>query len=376
MITPEAVRSVFRQFFGAEPEAWALAPGRVNLIGEHTDYTGGFVLPAAIDRCVAVAARRVTGPSCRLYSQTLQREVVLDLDDLHGASDFGRYVAGIAWALGGKVAPVDAAIVSDLPIESGISSSAALEIGFAALWNLLDGRGLSPLELAQVGKRAENGFVGLQSGIMDQLASAAGRRGHCLLIDTRSLESRPVRLPPDLAIVVCDTKKRRGLTESAYNERVEECRLAAEALGVPSLRDATPALLAQANLPDPIGMRARHVVTENERVHRFVEALECSDRAKIGMLMAESHESLRADYQVSCPELDAMEAAARNSSGCAGVRMTGAGFGGCCVSLVERTLSEDFVTETTEFYRRTLSLTPEFLVCEASEGAMADFFGS
>lgn len=375
MIPPETLTERFQVRFGRAPTCWAVAPGRVNLIGEHTDYNEGYVLPAAINRAVTVVAAPVEGGECRIYSEAYEEEQSLDLGAPERALEFGRYAAAIAWALGAGTA-FNAYVASDLPLASGVSSSGAFEMSLASLWDLLEDRGMGPVDRAKTGKRAENEFIGLKSGIMDQLASAAGRKGHCLLIDTRSLSIRPVRIPPDLAIVVCDTRKPRGLSESAYNERVCQCARAADALSVTSLRDADSRLLegSRERLEDTIYRRARHVITENERVLHFVDALECSDRPKIGAMMAESHRSLRDDYEVSCLELDAMVEAAKSSEGCAGVRMTGAGFGGCCVALVERNLVTRFVEETSRTYRRTLTLEPEFLICEAAPGANAGFF--
>jgi galactokinase len=377
MTSPE-LADRFRRRRHEEPAFWALAPGRVNLIGEHTDYNEGYVLPAAIDRYVALVGRPQAGTRCRLFSEALGEDADFDLASLEPGSveGFGRYGAGIAWALaaelGGRIlTAIDADVYSTLPVAAGVSSSAAFEVAFAVLWNELDGLGLDPVRLAQVAQKAENRFVGLKCGIMDQMAAACGKQGNCLLIDTRSLKIRPVRIPPDLAIVVCDTGKARGLTDSAYNERWEQCREAAGALGVSSLRDATRQQLEErrADLPSRVYRRALHVVTENDRVLRFVEALETADQAAIGGLMAASHRSLRDHYEVSSPELDAMVAAARVAPGCVGVRMTGAGFGGCCVALVDRASSDDFVEVARIGYERSTGLEPRFLVCEASRGA-------
>ncbi len=373
------LRQAFRDRFGHEPSHYAAAPGRVNLIGEHTDYNDGFVLPAAINRYVYLVAAPTSGVTCRLYSETLDEEATFSMARLAPGypTGFARYAAGIAWALEGAVGrrltALDVLVSSDLPLEAGVSSSAAFEVAFATLWNTVDSLGLSPIRLAQLAQQSENEYVGLNCGIMDQLASACGKHGHCLLVDTRSLEVRPVRIPPDLAIVVCDTGKARGLTESAYNERWQQCREAAAALGVPALRDADEGLLERhkVSMGDVVYRRARHVITENERVGRFVEALECSDRARVGMLMAASHASLRDDYEVSCPELDAMVAAAKVAPGCVGVRMTGAGFGGCCVALVDQNATEPFVETTQTGYSSRFNLQAKFLVCGASEGAKA-----
>jgi galactokinase len=377
MMTPQFLADRFRQRRRIEPTVWALAPGRVNLIGEHTDYNEGFVLPAAIDRHIGLVGVSRPGTTCRVYSDVLREEAEFDFSELtpNTRNGFEKYAAGVAWVLGrnGALTALDLDLHSDLPLASGVSSSAAYEMASAALWNRVDGLSIPTDQLALAGQKAENEFVGLKCGIMDQLASAAGKKGHCLLIDTRSLTITPVAIPPDLAVVVCDTGKPRGLTDTAYNERWEQCHHAAKTLGVPALRDATMELLDanQSKLSEIEYRRARHVIGEDDRVLRFVDALQSSDRVRIASLMFDSHSSLRYDYEVSCSELDAMVAAGREAPGCAGIRMTGAGFGGCCVALVERGETEGFVAATDNGYRQATGLSAHFMVCEAAQGARA-----
>jgi galactokinase len=266
-----------------------------------------------------------------------------------------------------------ALVSSDVPIGSGVSSSAAIELAFGVAWNELAGLGLSNIELAKAGQRCENGFIGLQSGIMDQMASAMGRGGHALFLDTRSLEIEYAPIPHGLTIVICDTGKPRALTDSAYNERRAQCEAASVAMGVATLRDATLAdLEAQRPVMDPvIYRRAKHVITENARCQDFKKVLDAGDIEAIGVLMRASHESLRDDYEVSSPELDAMAEAAWVAPGCVGARMTGAGFGGACVALVREDLLAQFVQSASVAYTASSSLAGQFLPCKAVDGARA-----
>jgi galactokinase len=370
------LRGRFADAFGGEPTLLAVAPGRVNLIGEHTDYNEGFVFPAAIDRQLYVAAR-VNHGRTRPQSHEMGPG-----DEFHAATvmpgqveGWTAYAAGIAWALreeGFEDLPdVEAYVLSDVPIGSGISSSAALELAFAVLWNELARLELSPVELAQVGQKCENRFVGVNSGIMDQMASAMGKAGHAMFLDTRSLAVEYAPIPEDLAIVICDTGKPRALTDSAYNERRMQCEAAAQALGVVALRDADLSQLeAKRGALDPtVYRRARHVIAENERCRAFASALGDHDLPKIGEMMRASHLSLRDDYEVSSPELDAMAEAAWAAPGCVGARMTGAGFGGACVALVEKVRYNEFEASVFAGYQRRVEVPGELHKCEAVDGA-------
>lgn len=366
----------FRERFGDLPQVVAFAPGRVNLIGEHTDTSEGFVFPAAIDRGIAVAASQTEGPS-ELISEQLGAAATFDVSRLGvgDAGGWGAYPAGVGWALlqGGasSVSNLRAAVCGDLPLGAGLSSSAALELAFGVVWNEIDGLGLEPLQLALSAQRAENEFVGVPCGAMDQLASALGRSGAAMFIDTRTLEIEYARIPEATAIVVCDTLAPRALAASAYAERISECRAAARILGVGSLRDATLADLERAGGEmDAIQfVRARHVITENARCRGFLEALRRENRQRIDALMRASHESLRDDFEVSSPVLDAMAEAAWESPACAGARMTGAGFGGACVALVESSGIEAFIAEASEGFMRRTGMAGSFIVCAPSNGA-------
>ena len=308
----------------------ASAPGRVNLIGEHTDYNGGFVLPCAIGRRVAVAVGRGGGG---LYSADFEEMRPLGEKD----SSWADYPRGVVWAMaeaGHEVGDFRAAFAGNVPLGSGLSSSAAIEAATALALDALGGLGLGSKDLAVLCQRAENGFVGVNSGIMDQYASLLCEAGAALLVDCRSLEAESVPLDLEgagLALAVCDTRVERGLADTGYNERRAACERAARTLGVDELRDATEDDLQR--LSGEELMRARHVVTENARVLRAVEALREADFAGFGRLMYASHASLRDDYDVSTPELDAFVELAEDS-GATGARLTGAGFGGCAIALV------------------------------------------
>ena len=364
----------FRDRFGEEPETLACAPGRINLIGEHTDYNDGYVFPMAIDRHIVVAASS-SPDATKVWSESYEEPSVFDTAVVRAGHGWGRFPSGCAWVLGDHGHATDnlnAFVASDLPTGAGVSSSAALELAFLTLWNVRGGLGLTPLELAKLGQECEHRFIGVKCGLMDQMASALGREGHAMLIDTRSNRVEYVPLPWGLTIVLCDTGKPRSLDTSAYNQRRTECEEAARLLGVKSLRDVTPEHL-EGTFPQGGGVvysRARHVVVENQRCVQFASALKDGDLAKLGQLMQASHASLRDDYEVSCPELDAMAEACWESRGCVGARMTGAGFGGACVSLVESERLDAFLGDAEKGYRdRTNGPEPSFLPCQAAQGA-------
>ena len=306
----------------------ARAPGRVNLIGEHTDYNDGFVLPIAIDRYTTVSAVPRHDDVFTVEATDLGESDTFTLEAIERTDSWADYVRGVVALLKPRHG-ADMHIKSDVPRGAGLSSSAALEVAV--------GRALSDLPgdaLALLCRRAENEFVGVQCGIMDPFVSANARAGHALLLDCRDLSHRHVPLPDGVAILVCDSCLDRRLTSSAYNERRASCQLAASLLGVSALRDAT--LDTVETLLQPMRRRARHVVSENERALAAATALEAGDLASVGQLMDESHRSMRDDYEIVPAQLDALAAAMRKVPGCYGARLTGAGFGGCCVCIADR----------------------------------------
>lgn len=367
-----AVR-LFREQFGGNPDALVRAPGRVNLIGEHTDYNDGFVLPAAIDRDLCVAIRLRSDPIVDVRSEGHENATVAIDGFERRSSDWGIYVQGVAWALteaGHHLAGWDGAMASDIPIGAGLSSSAAIELATARAFQLSSGFEWGPTTIARVCQRAENAWVGLASGLMDQLACVRGRAGHALLLDCRSLDSEWVPLPDRAAVVVLDTGTRRELETSAYNDRRRECEAAARALGVESLRDVSESdlRLRSTALAGTVARRARHVITENERTIAAADALRAGDAERVGRLMNESHRSLREDFEVSSEALDAMAEAAQTAEGCFGARLTGGGFAGCAVAFVERTATRAFEREVAGAYRERTGLTCKIYVCRASDG--------
>ncbi|MDQ2986830.1 MAG: galactokinase [Armatimonadota bacterium] len=345
--------------FDGRPTVVSRAPGRVNLIGEHTDYNDGFVFPAAIDRFVDLAAR--FSDEDRFVSAQI-REAKRD----PASGGWRRYVEGCRKALeteGFSAPPLELVISSNVPSGSGLSSSAALELAVLGAWNTLCEHGLAPRELAEIAWRAENEFVRLRCGRMDQYASALGKDGCALFIDIRALSVEPCALPEGLTIGILDTRKPRSLAASKYNDRVAECARAVNAVArsktITSLRDASIEDLESVEI-DPVALRrARHVITENQRVVDFRSALHASDFTAMRELCDASHESLRDDYEVSIAELDAMVRAARNAPGCVCARLTGAGFGGCCVALVHADAFDAFKNTTRSSYEMYGFTTPQ-----------------
>ncbi len=374
-----AVGRAFRKTFGYSARATFRAPGRVNLIGEHTDYNDGFVLPMAIDRWVwmAVAPAGRQDRTIRLAALSLDSEVQsFSLDDLQPATDarWSNYVRGVFALLeraGHRLGSLDVVYAGNVPIGAGLSSSAAVEVAAGTAARELYDLELSDLALAQICQQAEHEFAGTRCGLMDQLISVIGEDGHAFLIDCRHLTWDEVPIPDGAAIVVCDTGKRRGLATSAYNERRAQCEEGARLLGVGSLRDLdVDSFESRAEELSPLlRWRCRHVVHENDRTLRAANALRQARLDLFGQLMNQSHASLRDLYEVSCEELDLMAALAQSQRGCWGARMTGAGFGGCVVALVERDEQADFAETVADLYERQTRRTPAFYVCRPSAGA-------
>jgi galactokinase len=374
-------RERFRERFPGEAPRTSAAPGRVNLIGEHTDYNDGFVLPMAIARH-AVAVFRPRGDAVlRAHSVAYGETREAELASLAppGGHDWFAYVAGVAWAFaadGLAVPGLDVVVDGDVPIGAGLSSSAALEMAVARALCDATSRPWEPARMAKLGQAAENRYVGMNCGIMDQFASAACEAGHALLVDCRSLETRPVKVPDGVAVVVMDTGARRALAGSAYNDRRAACeRVVAELAktrpGVRALRDIAPdELEAAAPRLDPLDLkRARHVVAETLRPAALAAAFATGDLAAAGRLMKESHASLRELYEVSCEELDLVTALARRQPSCHGARMTGAGFGGCAVALVDASDADAFCDEVLFGYKATFDLPAALYPCRPMAGA-------
>ena len=378
-----SIQQNFERIFNAPPSHLLRAPGRVNLIGEHTDYNDGFVLPMAIDREVRIAARRRADNRVRMVALDFdgaRSEFSLDAiahDDAHPWSNYVRGVALMLQARGIALRGLDLVIQGDVPVGSGLSSSAALEVCAAVTFASIGRVEISKVEIAKLCQRAENDFVGVKSGIMDQFISALARQGHALLIDCRDLSYQLVPLPRGAAIVICDTMKRRGLVASEYNTRRTECEQAVQLLAakiakpIRALRDVSPDELARLenDLPVNVAKRARHVVRENARVLDAVAAARRNDLVAFGHLMDESHASLRDDYAVSCAELDAMVEIARRQRGCFGARLTGAGFGGCTVNLVEEKAVAEFSANVAREYAERVGIAPQIYACRAADGA-------
>ena len=353
----------------AAPRVWR-APGRVNLIGEHTDYNLGLVLPMAIDMACRIAVAPSGDGWLRVYSEQLGAGSQWRIEDIPNALPTGDWtdrIVGIAWELtrsGVTLNGSNLLIDSEVPVGGGLSSSAALGVSLT----LALGGPHDPLKLAQTARAAEMDFVGVPCGIMDQFISAGGQAGSAILLDCRSLEWRSVKLPQDVAIVTANSMVKHELGGSAYRTRVEECAQAARKLGLPSLRDAT--LDALSKLDGVLLKRARHIVTENARVQRFVDAIPRDTHSvEMGRIMTESHISLRDDYEVSCAELDFLVDAALEIKGVFGARMIGGGFGGTTVNLVEPLAVEELKVTLAKKYRTFYKLEPEFHVCIASPGA-------
>jgi len=373
-------RQRFIDLHGSEPLV-AVAPGRVNLVGEHTDYNDGYVLPLGIDLHVAVAFAPRTNGQLRARSVTMEETRHVDLAELSapGGSEWFDYVAAIAWALadaGEPVGGIDMVIAGNIPIGSGLSSSAALEVSVARALCEVSNVPWDPPRMARLCQRGENQYVGVSCGIMDQFAAAASRAGCALLLDCRDLTVTPVEIPSRASFVVMDTGVRRTLAGSEYNRRRASCEAAVARLrerdpAILALRDATPNGLAKAEpLMHPEAYcRAKHVVEEMVRPHQLAEAFQAGDLETAGRVMNESHESLRDLYEVSSAELEEITALARNTAGCYGARMTGAGFGGCAVALVETDMASSFVDCMQRRYSAPGGESGYCHICVPSDGA-------
>src|SRR5215469_2982060 len=370
----------FEERYGASPRL-VEAPGRVNLIGEHTDYNEGFVFPAAIAFNTQIAIVKRDDRSLVVFSENYSEGCEFDLDHLP-ASPRGHwcdYVVGVVGLLRRRLSALPGAsllIHGDVPHGAGLSSSASLEIAVCSAYLDISEERLERTVVARLCQQAENEFVGARCGIMDQFVCVHGRKDHALQLDCRSLEYRLFPLPPEVRLVICNTMVRRSLAAGEYNQRREECEAAAQYFserlpGVRALRDVTMENFLQfgGQLPAQIQKRVRHVISEDARVLQAAEALERKDLALFGKLMASSHTSLRDDFEVSCEELDLMVSLAEQGEGVYGARMTGGGFGGCAIALVQADQVERFKTTVAAEYQRVTGRIPELYVSSAADGA-------
>jgi galactokinase len=371
----------YREIFGTSPEVYSAAPGRINIIGEHTDYNLGYVLPSAINLHVAFLASRRTDGIVRIWAESFKQEKSFAIGE-NVESKQGSwidYVRGIYWILskqGVSLQGISAYVWGNIPLESGLSSSAAFEVSIVNALNTLLKLQLSPLDMAKLAQAAENDYVGVKCGLMDQFISVFGKKDKALFLDCETLEFEyiPLRLEREkLGILVCDTGVRRDLASSEYNKRRREASDALECLkesGVRTYKDITLELLEEnrAELGDTFFRRARHVVTENERVKKAVTALRADDFHELGKLLFQSHESLRDDYQVSCPELDLLYECGKQFPSCLGARLTGAGFGGSGIAVIQKEDLAAFRLLVSDEARRKGFLMPSFYNVEIGEG--------
>jgi galactokinase len=384
----QSVTVEYEKRFGVKPAHIARAPGRVNLLGEHVDYNDGMVMPAAINLATWIAFSPSETDTTSLVALDLEKEETVftsesiqSKTDTEGKplSDWAKYPAGMSWALQKKglaVLGMNAVFSSDVPRGASLSSSASVEMTFGTAWKALGGWYIPPIQLALIGQQAENKYVGMNCGIMDQFSSACGEKDRLLLLDCRSLEYRTLPLPENVAIVIADTSVRRTLVTSAYNKRRESCEEAVRLLQqklpeIKSLRDVSVEEFNKYSgiLPQETRMRAQHVVDEIERTSRAIPLLEAGDIEAFGKLMNECHASLRDLFEVSGPELDLMARLAQPLPGCYGARQTGGGFAGCTVNLVDNESTEEFSKSLSAMYESQTGLHPQVYVCQASKGA-------
>lgn len=373
--TRQAVIDTFTARFGEPPAAVIRAPGRVNLIGEHTDYNDGFVLPMAIERAIYIALRPRDDQTVALYSTDFDQMLTFDLTQIErGTISPAEYVKGMTQALldgGYTLNGWEGVVTGDVPVGAGLSSSAAMEMAVGQAFAFVSGLTIPAAQMAQYGKWVENVWLGLGTGIMDQMISASGVAGNALLIDCRTLETQNVPLPAETVVVILDTGTRRGLVGSEYNTRRQQCEAAAAFFGVPKLRDLTwaefePRAQDLAELPR---RRARHILTENQRVLQARDAALSGDAQAFGKLMNASHISMRDDFEISSPALNAMVRHAQAHPASYGARMTGGGFAGCAVALVNAHHAAPFAEVVAAGYQSETGHTPQVYITAATDGA-------
>jgi len=365
---------LFKTKYGAEPAGLARAPGSVNLIGEHTDYNGGYVLPMAIEQAVWIAYRPRSDRKVLVRSEAFVDDARFDLDGLTRGEGWAEYVKGVAWAMesaGNRLQGWEGIIASDVATAAGLSSSAALGIAVEAVFSKVSDLGWDPASFAQLQQRSENEWVGVRSGMMDPLVATGAREGHAMLIDCLSFKGVHVPIPAEASIVVMDTGTRRNLIEAGYNRRRSQCEAAVGALNVASLRDITIAELfeREPSLDAQLYQCALHVVTEDERTLGAADALARGALGELGGLMNESHASLRDVFGVSSRPLDAMVEAAQAAPGCFGARLTGGGYAGAAVALVAREAAEEFIDSVEKGFHAETGLQGHCYVVKSAGGA-------
>jgi galactokinase len=369
----DRMRQRFREKFGGEPELWARAPGRVDLMGSHTDYNRGFVLTLPLSRETWIAARLSRQPVASVHSINLDADDRFPLESIRRADQrWGDYVRGVVATLmeaGFRCPGFEAVIHSTVPIGSGLSSSAALECATAVVCRALGGWQLDPCRMAELCQQAENKFVGVNCGILDQYSSCLGRQGCALLLDCSDLSNRPVHIAEGIRVVICDTRTPRELHAGDYARRRAQCEQGAAALGVPALRFATEQDLEASSLSGDVLKRCRFIVAENARVLALAAALESGDRQAIGALCRGSFTGARDLFEICSPSMSAMMNGMSNARGAIGARQAGAGFGGCMVALVDADRTEDFRDDVSAAYERATGIPPEIYAVEAAPAA-------
>ena len=381
MSLKEKVHTVFQSSFGCEPDFYVRAPGRVNLIGEHTDYNDGFVLPCAIDYETVVAMQRRDDDKVVViaadYANQRDEFSLSQTIEHHADQLWSNYIRGVVKYLlekGISLKGLNMVVSGNVPQGAGLSSSASLEVAIGEAFNQAYKLGLTPAAIALNGQEAENKFVGCNCGIMNQMISASGEKDHALLLDCRSLETRLVKMPEDLAVLIVHSNVKRGLVDSEYNTRRQQCETAAKHFGVKALRDVTLEQLQEAatqgKLEPVVYQRARHVITENIRTLAAAEALAAGDLARMGRLMAESHDSMRDDFAITVPAIDTLVEILQSHIGVnGGARMTGGGFGGCVVALLHPSKVSEVIAAVEAEYPEKTGLKPTCYVCKACDGA-------
>ena len=371
----KGLQEIFYSKYGEKPNMIVKSPGRVNIIGEHTDYNNGFVLPMAIDRHIKIAFKPRNDDKIKLQSIGFDSEIDCSIHDVNFRGDWQDYVISICWVLlknNYELKGWEGVMTSNIPVGAGLSSSAALLLAILKVFSVTSNFKWDGLEMAKLARTAENDFLQLKSGIMDQMICALGRPGHAMLLDCRDLLSKFVTIPSNVKIIILDTLTRRELVDSKYNERVKQCEASAEYFGCSSLRDVDVETFEEkkSGLDKLLMKRSKHVVYENNRVLEVSKAMKNNDVNKIGELINGSHYSLKNDYQVSSKELDIMVEIAQKEAGCFGARMTGAGFGGCAVALIDESFQEQFMRNIFNTYYLKTGIKPMIYISNPSSGVL------